>query len=73
VLKGDEPSWLLTKRKPWVDALSEEVKHSVCHFWTYEASRPTGDKKDVIRKRIGPKQYIEHPKRVGADSKGSLL
>ena len=28
VLKGDEPSWLLTKRRPWVDALSEEVKNS---------------------------------------------
>lgn len=26
VLKGDEPSWLLTKRKPRVDSLSEEEK-----------------------------------------------
>ena len=64
VLKGDEPSWLLTKRKPRVDSLSEEVKNSVCLYWTFEASRPTGDKKDIIRKRIGPKQYIEHPKHV---------
>ena len=50
VLKGDEPSWLLTKRKPRVDSLSEEVKNSVCLYWTFEASRPTGDKKDIIRK-----------------------
>ncbi|KAL9976804.1 hypothetical protein ACROYT_G014138 [Oculina patagonica] len=64
VLKGDEPSWLLTKRKPRVDALSEEVKNSVCLYWTFEASRPTGDKNDIIRKRIGPKLYIEHPKHV---------
>ena len=49
VLKGDEPSWLLTKRKPRVDSLSEEVKNSVCLYWTFEASRPTGDKKDIIR------------------------
>ena len=61
VLKGDEPSWLLTKKKPRVVSLSEEVKNSVCLYWTFEASRPTGDKKDLIRKRIGPKQYIEHP------------
>lgn len=64
VLKGDEPSWLLTKRKPRVDSLSEEVKNSVCLYWTFEASRPTGDKKDIIKKRIGPKLYIEHAKHV---------
>ena len=29
VLKGEEPSWLLTKRKPRVDSLSEEVKNSL--------------------------------------------
>lgn len=64
VLKEDEPSWLLTKRKPRVDELSEEVKNSVSLFVTYEASRPTGDKKDIIKKRTGPKQYTEHPKHV---------
>ena len=64
VLKGDEPSWLLTKRKPRVDSLSEEVKDTACLYWTFEASRPTGNKKDIIRKRTGRKQYIEHPKHV---------
>lgn len=64
VLKGAEPSWLLTKRKPRVDALSEEVKNTVFPFWTYTANRPTGDKKDIIRKRTGAKHYIEHPKHV---------
>ena len=26
VLKGDEPSWLFTKRKPRIDSVKEEVK-----------------------------------------------
>lgn len=64
VLKGDEPSWLFTKRKPRIDSVKEEVKQTICQFWTFEASRPTGDKKDLVRKRIGPKQYLEHAKHV---------
>ena len=47
-----------------MDSLSEEVKNSVCLYWTFEASRPTGDKKDIIKKRTGPKQYIENTKHV---------
>jgi len=48
VLEGDEPSWLFTKRKPRIDSIKEEVKQTICHFWTFEASRPTGDKKDIV-------------------------
>ena len=59
VLKGDEP-----KRKPRIDSVKEEVKQTICQFWTFEASRPTGDKKDLVRKRIRPKQYLEHAKHV---------
>lgn len=68
VLEGDEPSWLFTKRKPRIDSV-KEVKQTICQFWTVEASRPTGDKKDLVRKRIGPKQYLVHAKRVGANTK----
>ena len=64
MLKGDEPSWLFTKRKPRIYSVKEEVKQYICQFWTFEASRPTGDKKDLVRKRIGPKQYLEHAKHV---------
>ena len=64
VQKGNEPSWLFTKRKPRIDSVNEEVKLTICQFWTFEASRPTGDKKDLVRKRIGPKQYLEHAKHV---------
>ena len=64
VLKGDEPSCLFTKRKPRVDSVKEEVKQTICQFWTFQASTPTGDKKHVVCKRIGPKQYLEHAKHV---------
>ena len=64
VQKGNEPSWLFTKRKPRIDSVNEEVKQTLCQFWTFEASRPTGEKKDLVRKRIGPKQYLEHAKHV---------
>ena len=28
------------------------------------ASRPTGNKEDLIRKRVGVKTWVEHPKNV---------
>lgn len=64
VLMGDKLSWLLKKRKPRVDSLSEEVKSSVCLYWTFQVSRPTGDKKDIITKQTVPKHCIEHPKHM---------
>ena len=56
ILKGEEPSWLVSKRKVRFDALSEEVKREVYDFWTTQASRPTGDKKDFVRYRTGKSQ-----------------
>lgn len=64
ILSGEKKSWLYLERKTRGDAVGQEVKQLVFNFWTYEASRPTGDKKDVIRKRIGKKQHIEHAKHV---------
>ena len=57
---GEKKSWLYLERKTRGDAVSQEVKQLVLNFWTYEASRPTGDKKGIIRKRVGKKQSIEH-------------
>jgi len=48
IVKGEEPCWLVSKRKVWFDALSEEVKREVYDFWTTQASRPTGNKKDFV-------------------------
>ena len=64
VLKGDEPSCLFTKRKPRIDSVKEEVKQTICQFWTFQAITPTGDKKHLVCKRIVPKQYLEHAKHV---------
>ena len=64
ILKGEEPSWLVSKRKVRFDALSEEVKREVYDFWTTQASCPTGDKKDFVRYRTGKSQYTEHAKHI---------
>jgi len=64
VLKGDLPSWLYTKRKVREDAISEEDGKLIYDYWTSVASRPTGDKKDVVKKRTGKQQYVQHSKHV---------
>ena len=64
ILKGEKPSWLVSKRKVRFDALSEEVKREVYDFWTTQASRPTGDKKDFVHYRTGKSQYTEHAKHI---------
>ena len=64
ILKGEEPSWLATKRKTRWDAVTEETKEIVYDYWKLIASRPTGNKKDLIRKRVGVKTWVEHPKHV---------
>ena len=47
------------------DSISTEQNNSFStNFWSYEGSRPTGDKKDVIKKRTKKKQHIEHAKHV---------
>ena len=64
ILKGEEASWLATKRKVRADAIGEDVKELVYNYWTHQASRPTGDKKDIIRSRTGKKQYVQHARHI---------
>lgn len=64
ILKDDKASWLYIKRKVRKDALSEENKKKIFNYWSNTASRPTGDKKDFTKKRIGKKEYIRHAKHV---------
>ena len=64
ILKGDTPSWLYTKRKVRQDAISEEDVKKVFNYWAHTASRPTGDKKDVLKQRIGKQDYVQHAKHV---------
>ena len=64
ILKGEEPSWLAMERKTRRDAISQETKEAVYDYWKLVASRPTGNKKDVIRKCTGVKTWIEHAKNM---------
>jgi len=64
VLKGDEACWLNTKRNVRSDAIKEEDKRIIYDYWTLQASRPTGSKKDKVRQRIGKKEYLEHSKHI---------
>lgn len=64
ILKGDLASWLYTKRKLRQDAIAEEDSKKIFNFWANNASRPTGDKKDVVKKRTGKQQYVHHAKHV---------
>lgn len=64
ILKGDTESWLYTKRKVRQDAISQEDGKTIFNYWTNTASRPTGDKKDIVKKRIGKQQYVHHAKHI---------
>ena len=64
ILKGEVENWLYTKRKVREDALTDEESKVIYDYWTNTASRPTGDKKDFSKKRIGKNEYIHHAKHV---------
>ena len=64
VLKGDEACWIVTRRKVRMDAVKEEDKRLIYDYWTYQASRPTGSKKDRMRQRVRKGEYVEHVKHV---------
>lgn len=64
ILKGDTPSWLYTKKKVRLDAISEEDAKKVFNHWAHTASRPTGDKKDVLKQCIGKEEYVKRAKHV---------
>ena len=58
-------SWTKIGRKTRSDATPEADKTKAYDFWASPGiSRPTGNKRDVARKRTGPNQYIEHEKQI---------
>ena len=64
-LANRESAWMYTHRKTRSDAISEENRRLAFEFWASPGnSRPTGNKNDVKRKRLGPKDYIEHEKQI---------
>ena len=59
----DPTAWLSESRNSKSNKLTEESTESIRKFW-HANSRPTGDKRDVVRKRIGLKQYTQHPRQI---------
>ena len=59
----DPTSWLADTRMAKSCKLSDESRNIIRNFW-HEKSRPTGDKRDIARQRMGLKNYIEHPKQI---------
>ncbi|XP_031563965.1 uncharacterized protein LOC116299446 [Actinia tenebrosa] len=57
-------NWTYLTRKTRNDAVPEERKLAF-NFWSDKGiSRPTGNKRDISRLRVGPRQYIEHEKQI---------
>ena len=44
--------------------MSEEDKKKIFNYWACIASQLTGNKKDILKKRIGKEEYIKHDKHV---------
>ena len=63
-MKTQKASWLYVKRIVRQEALSEEDKEKIFKYWACITSRPTGDKKEVLKKRIGKKEYTTNVKHV---------
>ena len=61
IIVSEKFAFQFTSRKKRKDAISEESKKIIYDFWkSPQISRPTGNKKDMKRQRIAPKEYIEH-------------
>ncbi|CAG2208455.1 unnamed protein product [Mytilus edulis] len=61
ILKSEKSSWTYTNRKTRSDAITPDTKKRIYEFWCKPGiSRPTGNKADIKRVRIGPKTYSSH-------------
>ena len=64
-LRSDKSCWLYTKRRTRSDAIPAEHRKLAHDFWSSPGiSRPTGNKKDMIRKRLAVRTYVNHPKQI---------
>ena len=61
ILHSENASYIYTDRKTRSDAIDEETKRLIYNFWMLpSSSHPTGNKNDIKRVRLGPKQYSSH-------------
>ena len=51
--------WTLSVRKTRSDATTSAVK-DIVHAWWVAETRPSPNRKDVVRKWVAPKTYVEH-------------
>ena len=64
-LRSEKSCWLVNKRKTRSDFIPEEHKRKAYDYWASpDVSRPTGNKKDIMRKRIARKTFVSHPKQI---------
>ena len=64
-LTSSKSCWLYTERRTRSDVIPTAHRKLAHDFWSSPGiSRPTGNKKDMIRKRLGVRTYTSHPKQV---------
>ncbi|CAC5389941.1 unnamed protein product [Mytilus coruscus] len=62
IFTSEKSCWTYIERKTRKDAITDDVKKIAYKFWTdSNTSRPSGNKNDTKRIRIGPKQFLKHP------------
>ncbi len=65
VLCDESVWWTSIKRQKRNDAILDEHCKLPCDFWASpRISRPTGNKRDIICERIGPKNYHKHERQI---------
>ena len=64
-LTRSKSCWLYTDRRTRSDAIPTEHRKLVHDFWSSPGvSRPTGNKKDMVRKRLAVRTFVSHPKQI---------
>ena len=64
-LRSDKSCWLFTERQTRSDSIPSEHRKLAYYFWSSPGiSRPTGNKKDIIRKRVAVRTYTCHANQV---------
>ncbi|CAC5415730.1 unnamed protein product [Mytilus coruscus] len=62
IFTSEKSCWTYFERKTRKDAITDDVKKIAYNFWTDpNASRPSGNRNDTKRIRIGPKRFLKHP------------
>ena len=58
-----EGNWALMCRVPRSDNIVETIMNLVIQFWI-DNIHPSPNRRDVIKQRIGPKEYLQHAKHL---------